>query len=83
MNTEIKEHISLLNRQVEEFKSSIEENTNNQTKTYLSALDDFKSNCEQKFFSIQEAMNGQFKTIKILGGAIIGLIAVLIVLNLI
>jgi chromosome segregation ATPase len=83
MNTEIKEHISLLNRQVEEFKSSIEENTNNQTKTYLSALDDFKSNCEQKFFSIQEAMNGQFKTIKILGGAIIGLISVLIVLNLI
>ena len=76
MNTEIKEHINSLNRQVEEFKSSIEENTNNQSKTYLSVLDDFKSNCEQKFASIQETMNGQFKTIKILGGAIITSLAV-------
>lgn len=83
MNTEIKEHINSLNRQVEEFKSSIEENTNNQSKTYLSVLDDFKGNCEQKFASIQETMNGQFKTIKILGGAIIALLAVLLALNLI
>lgn len=83
MNTEIKEHINSLNRQVEEFKSSIEENTNNQSKTYLSVLDDFKGNCEQKFASIQEKMNGQFKTIKILGGAIIALLAVLLALNLI